>query len=115
MAKRRDFGNIKLLNWRPTVDQKKKLKVWLAEEHDWVELLYQMITSGIKLSASHSAEHETFYVTMTCREPTSPNMNKALSVRHGDIQRALGALVWLSVTLPQADWQDLADEQEDDW
>lgn len=118
MAKRRragHLGDVDLLTWRPNSEQKKTLKSWLKEEHDWTAMLLDALHTGHKLSAMFYGDGDAYFVTVTCRDDKSLNYNKALSVRHSEPMRALGAILWLMHENGETDWAELALIEDEDW
>jgi len=96
-----NFVDVKL-----TQDQRLEFANHLLDEKGCVRFLASASDDGYRIGVSWSGEHQSYTVSMTCRNPQSPNFGLCMTAFAGELMKAISLANFKHVIVTEEVWVD---------
>lgn len=93
------FVNVEL-----TDAQKPLVKASMSDMARLWTTVWDLVDAGYKLTISNDAQHNSYNVSMTCRNPKDVNAGLTLTGRGGTIEGAVASFVFKHSDILESDW-----------
>lgn len=110
------YGDFRgFFNYQLTESDKAAIRGVAHEDESVLSCMWDLLSSGYKLSLSKPKDGSTYFFTAIGREEDNPNHNRAFTVRH--VQLGVAVVAAWHVIDTVYDYGEWPDEQEDpyDW
>lgn len=95
------FVDVKL-----TQEQRAEFSHHLLDEAGCVRFLASASDDGYRLGVAWSGEHQTYTVSMTCRDDESPNSGLCMTAFAGDLMTAISLINYKHCVVTEGRWVD---------
>lgn len=98
------FVDIKL-----SQEQRELFSTWYQKEMDGVRTLQGFSDAGYRVGVTWSGEHQSYTVSLTCRDPESPNNGLCMTSYSGDLRKAIQLAWFKHHSVAHEDWSTVVE------
>lgn len=104
------FVDIKL-----TAEDRRAFLAWYLKPPDLVRALQEFTDNGYRVGVSWSGTHQSYTVSLTCRDDSSPNNGACMTSFAGELARAIALAVYKHYVVASGVWSSVAGGESEEF
>jgi len=106
-AKEETQGNLpRFVDVRLTPEQRAEFSTQILTADECAQFIMSATSDGYRIGVSWSGEHQSYTVSMTCRNPNSPNFGLCMTSFAGDLEKAISLANYKHCIVTKEVWLD---------